>query len=324
MVRRGLVRLALVIFVASAIAAEKQEQVAGHGAAQLFRGPQNHLLVPASVNGHPATFLLDTGENLTFLQKNRAAPLGVQSLGRQTHVGALWFSQGQIDHLDIGSLSFPSVEVALYDPAQFRGPVPGQGGKAADGIIGLDFLQHHGAVINCRTQQLFLRAESNARLDLAGTTGGLGFTRVPISSSGHGQLTVPCSVGNVSGRLVIDTGAFVTIFDQSAVRSLNLKEDATKQSARTASGKVRPLSLAQINDFKIGSVAIAPQKFVIMDLFSPAKPVRVFTPGLVNRLEYYDGRMPKSKNDILGLLGSELLYQRSAIIDLGSMSLFLK
>jgi hypothetical protein len=44
----------------------------------------------------------------------------------------------------------------------------------------------------------------------------------------------------------------------------------------------------------------------------------------VNRLESYDARVPKFKHDILGLLGSELLYQRSAIIDLNSMSLFLK
>ncbi len=321
MLMRGLVAFALLIFAASASAAVKQP-LAGHGAVQLIRGPQNHLLVPASVNGHSASFLLDTGENLTFLQNDRVTPLGVQNLGRQTHVGALWFSLGQINRLGLGTVMLSPVEVALYDPAQFRGPVPGKGGRAADGILGLELLQRHGAVINCRTQQLFVQSDSASPLNLAAITGGFGFIRIPITPSGHGQLTVSCSIGPISGRLVIDTGAFVTILDAHAVRDLNLNPQATTHSARTASGRVRPMAVSEIKDFNIGGVPMAPQKFAIMDLFEPNKPLRVFTG--INRLVGYDARMPRSKHDVLGLLGSELLYQRSAIIDLGSMSLYLK
>ena len=304
--------------------AATEASLAGHGAVQLIRGSENHLLAPASVNGHPASFLLDTGENLTFLQNDRAAALGAHNLGRQTNVGALWFSLAQIDRLGIGTVMLSPVEVALYDPTQFRGPVPGRGGKAADGILGLDLLQRHGAVINCRTQQLFIQSDTAKRLDLASTTAGLGFTRIPITPSGHGQLTVPCSIGSVSGRLVVDTGAPVTVFDANGVRALNLKKETTSKPARTASGRIRPMALSQIEGLKIGNLPIATQKFAIMELFDPNKAVRVFTPGIVNRLEYYDGRIPKSKHDVLGLLGSELLYQHSAIIDLSGMSLYLK
>jgi predicted aspartyl protease len=322
MFMRGLIGFALLILAASVSAAAKEQPLAGHGAVQLVRGPENHLLVPASVNGHPASFLLDTGENLTFLQNDRATALGAQNLGRQTHVGALWFSLGQIDRLGLGTVMLSAVEVALYDPAQFRGPVPGRGGKAADGIIGLGLLQRHGALINCRTQQLFIQSDTATRLDLAATTGGLGFTRIPITPSGQGQLTVPCSIGNISGRLVIDTGAPVTIFDANGVRDLNWKKEATAKPARTASGRIRPVALSELNGLRIGGLPIAAQKFAIIDLFDPKKPLRVFTG--INRLVGYDARIPRSKHDVLGLLGSELLYQRSAIIDLSSMSLYLK
>jgi predicted aspartyl protease len=321
MLARGFVGFALLILVGTSGAATKEQGPAPNGAVQLVRGSQNHLLVPASVNGHPASFLLDTAERLTFLQADRVTPFGVRNLGRQTHVGALWFSLGEIDRLGLGSISFSPVEVALYD-SQFRGPVPGRGGKAADGIIGLDLLRRHRAVINCRTQQLFLQTDNASNLNLAPTTSGLGFTRIPISEDPSGALTVPCSIGDKNGRLALDTGAFVTIFNQASIRELNLKEDASKLTARTAAGRVRPLALGQINDLKIGGVPIAPQKFAVMDLFAAKKPARVFTG--INRLEYYDMRTPRSKQDIFGLLGSELLYQRSAIIDLNSMSLFLK
>src|SRR5450755_3703452 len=157
MFTRRYVGLALIIFTVANVAAVKEQGGAANGAVQLVRGPENHLLVPASVNGHPASFLLDTGERLTFVEAKRAAPFGVQTSDRKTHVGALWFSIGQIDHLGLGSISLSPVEVALYDSAQFRGPVPGKGGKAADGIIGLDLLRRHRAVINCRTQQLFIQ-----------------------------------------------------------------------------------------------------------------------------------------------------------------------
>jgi len=69
-------------------------------------------------------------------------------------------------------------------------------------------------------------------------------------------------------------------------------------------------------------VRIPPQRFAVMDLFPDRKPVRAFT-GM-GRLEFYDMRAMRARRGIWGLLGAELLYQHHAIIDLDSMSLFLK
>ena len=287
----------------------------------LVRGTQNHLLIPAQVNGHDATFLLDTGEDLAYLQKDRAQPLGVQSLGRQARSGQRWFELGEIAHLHVGTVTLGKVEVALYDPAQFHGPVPGRGRKSADGIIGLQSLRQQKAIINCGTQQLYLQ-NAGPPLDLAAATRGLGFTRVPLGENNEGALIVPCTINGKGGNLVVDTGAFVTVFDEASMRQFGLKESATKMSARTPSGRVRPLQLAQFDNLYIGGVRISPQKFAVMDLFAAIRPVRTYLG--INKIQVYDERTVRVKRDVFGLLGSELLYQRSAIIDLGRGVLYLK
>ncbi|MBA3961962.1 MAG: aspartyl protease family protein [Chthoniobacterales bacterium] len=324
MVRLGiaLLNLLLLLAVAERVSAAKTEFPLGPTNITLLRGVQNHLLVPAHVNGHDATFLLDTGEDIDYLQRDRAQPLGVQSLGRQARSGNRWFELGEIANLHIGSLALTKVEIALYDPAQFHGPVPGRKGKPADGILGLKFLRQHKAIVNCRTQQLYLQTGPASPLDLSAITRELGFTRVPLIENEEGALTVPCSFKGKRGNLVLDTGAFVTVFDQKSMRDFELKESATKLSARTPSGRVRPLQVAQFDNLRIGGLPVAPQKFAVMDLFAAIKPVR--TSLGINRIQVYDARTVRVKRNVLGLLGSELLYQRSAIIDVGRLALYLK
>lgn len=100
-----------------------------------------------------------------------------------------------------------------------------------------------------------------------------------------------------------------------------MNETPSKLGARNPRGD-RPLRLGQFDDLRIANVPIAPQRFAVMDLFAPIKPARTFLG--INRIHVYDERVLRVQRDVLGLLGSELLYQRSAIIDLDKMSLYLK
>ena len=96
----------------------------------------------------------------------------------------------------------------------------------------------------------------------------------------------------------------------------------SRLTARGLDGNVRPIELAQVRGMRIGDVPIAPQTFAVIDLFDTRKPVRAFTG--INHIEEYAQKDFAAGDRIFGLLGNELLDQRQAIIDLGSMSLFLK
>ena len=317
---RWAVVILLLVLGARRDAVAQSTKLNGYEAVPLTRGPQNHLVTPGSVNGRPASFLIDTGAESSFLQAERAQSFGVALTGMEARTGKRSFPVGVADELRLGGRNLGAARFSIYRAAQLGGPLPGLRGRAADGLIGRDVLQRHRAVINCRSRQLFLRSAAAPRLNLAAITRAQGFTAIPIEETRRG-LTIPCSIAGRAGRLVLDTGAFLTGFDDDAARLLGLSGEPSAATARSFEGRVRPLQLVQVNDLKIGGVTIPPQKFVVTDLFT-RKPLRTYT-GL-NRVEFYAPRQSARGDRILGLLGSELLDLHQAIIDLDSMTLFMK
>jgi hypothetical protein len=119
----------------------------------------------------------------------------------------------------------------------------------------------------------------------------------------------------------LDTGAFLTGLDDDAARSLGLTAQPSVAKARNFEGRVQPVQLVQVDDLRIGGVTIPPQKFVVTDLFR-RRQLRTFT-GF-NRIEFYSPRSAARGDRIYGLLGNELLDLHHAIIDLDTMTLFMK
>lgn len=296
----------------------KKPGPAGYASARLERGPQNHLVLRAIVDGKPASFLIDTGTTVAFLRSDRAEHFGVRTTSETTTRSGRAFPLGSVSDLSVGGVSLGSITFALTAAAQLRGTVPG--GGAADGVVGLDLLRREGAIINCHTREIFFKTDPAARLDLTNTTRAMGFSRIPLDERRTGDLTVACRLRGRNGRLLVDTGAFVTGIDDDAARVLGLTTKPSKLTARGLDGRIRTLQLAQIDDLQIGGLPIAAQPFAVLDLFGEKKRLRTFT-GL-GRIEYYGPRKPGA--DVFGVLGNELLDQRRAIIDLENMVLFMK
>lgn len=315
-------RVGLIVWLCGkSLSAREDATIPGYLRIDLSRGTQNHLLLPATIGGRPVSFILDTGIDLNFLQANRGPQLGLRPLGQNAQSNGQSFPMAQANNFKIGGASLGSETFALYQLGQLGGALPGVKGGRSDGIVGLGFLRRHRAVINCRTRHLFLPTNPGNRID-PGNILRAGFTRLAIEEDRSGYLTVACSIYGRPGRMRLDTGAFLTGVDDEAAHSLGLVGTGSGTKARGFEGKTLPVQVTQIDDLRIGSVRIAPQKFVILDVFGRRKPLRVFTG--INRLEYYEPRRIAPGDTIFGLLGSELLDQRRAIIDLGSMSLYLR
>jgi predicted aspartyl protease len=263
------------------------------------------MIVSVRINGQPANLLVDTGSNQVILDSDAAGSFGVQpsQIGlryiRFARINGQLLPVGFAQSLMAGSMNFGSTLVTLRDSSHSD-----TGGTRVDGILGLDLLTQHKAVINCRTKLIFFKVDQTRAVDLSSVASAEKFTKVPLRRERNGALTVPCSIRGQPARLLVDTGAFITIFHEAFLKSVGIPVETTRVSAHFARGAARKVSAGRINDLKIGGFKMPPAQFGVTALPN-------FT-------------LLQSSARISGILGMDTLYNCRAIIDLDGMNLFLK
>jgi predicted aspartyl protease len=307
-VRRFRFVLAVLLIISPSTLASvkgKPTQLSGYKAVRVHYGPLNKMIMSARINGQRANLLVDTGSNQVILNAAAAASFGIKP--SQGSLGYIQFTQingqglpvGFAQNLTAGGMRFGSTLVTLRESRHSD-----TGGTPVDGVLGLDVLTRHKAVINCRTKLIFFKVDQSRQMDLSSVASAEKFTRIPLRRERNGALTVPCSIRGQPARLFVDTGAFLTIFHEAFLKSVGIPMEATRISAHFAPGASRKISAGQINDLKIGNFKTPPAKFGVTAL-----------PNFTLR---------QGSATVSGILGMDTLYDRYAIIDLDGMNLFLK
>jgi predicted aspartyl protease len=280
-------------------------QSPGYKAVRVHYGPMNKMIMSVRINGHPANLLVDTGSDQLILDEEAAELFGVMPSPhglvyiRSTKIQGQSLPVGFVQNMSAGSMNFGSSLVTL------RRSSHADAAKAAfDGVLGLDILFRRRALINCRTKLVFFKVDQARRINLGSVASSEKFTRVPIQREETGALTVPCSIRGQPTRLLVDTGAFVTILHEGFVKSLGLVAEPTRISAQFGREASKKISAAKINDLSIGTFKAPPEKIGVA-------PLPHFA-------------LQQGSSKIAGILGMDTLYIYHAIIDLDGMNLFLK
>jgi predicted aspartyl protease len=280
-------------------------QLPGYKAVRVHYGPMNKMIMSVRINGQPSNLLVDTGSNQMILDAEAAELFGIRPSQRGLRYIRFTEIQGQslpvgfVQNISAGSMNFGSSLVALR-----RSSHADATNVAFDGVLGLDILFRHKALINCRTKLVFFKVDQARRINLGSVAASEKFTRVPIQREETGALTVPCSIRGQPTRLLVDTGAFVTILHEGFVKSLGLAAEPTRITAQFGRGASKQISAAKINDLNIGGFKAPPKKFGVASLPQFA--------------------LQQGSSKIAGILGMDALYIHHAIIDLDGMNLFLK
>jgi predicted aspartyl protease len=280
-------------------------QLPGYKAVPVYYRPLNKMIMSVRINGQLANLLVDTGSNQLIIDANAAERFGVKpSQGglryiRFTKIQGEEFPVGYAQSITAGSMNFGSSPVTVR-----KSPYSDPANANVDGILGLDLLLGHKAVINFRTKLLFFKVDQTRQTNLGAIAASEKFTSVPIRREENGALTVPCSAHGQPARLLLDTGAFVTALNESFVKSLGIASAPMPVSAHFPNGLAKKISAAKINDLKIGNFRVPPGKFGTTAL-----------PGFA---------LQQGSSKIAGILGVDKLYICHAIIDLDGMRLFLK
>ena len=277
----------------------------GYKAVPVHYGPMNKMIMLVRINGQSANLLVDTGASQLILDAETAASFGIRPSQRGlryirfTQINGQDLPVGFAQNITAGAMNLGSSPVALRSSSQ-----SGAGTGHVDGVLGLDILLGHKAVINCRTKLVFFKVDQGHGIDLSSIASSWKFTRVPMQREQNGALIVPCSVRGQPTCLLVDTGAFVTTLHEGFIRSLGIALEPTRISAQFAGGASKRISAAKINDLNIGAFKAPPEKFGVA-------PLPQFA-------------LQQDSSKIAGILGMDTLYICHAIIDLDGMNLFLK
>jgi predicted aspartyl protease len=273
----------------------------------------NEFYVSCKLNGRSASLIVDTGAGRTVIASAMLRSLGMPLTKGEDNVYGMmgWAGKnikaGEIKDFQVGPYQAGAHPVGAWDFSYFGSAVRG---SSMDGLLGIDFLHRHQAVIDCFQMHLFLKSPSvpstSAALS-AGLRAG-GCTEIPIRPVSHRGLTVPARINGRSGYLVVDTGAAHTLLSQNAIAGLNM---------RLAS----PVSFGKLGAPDVGKHMIILQMahFATMDVGNFSVP-----PQWVALADLPHSKSTETDDVFFGYLGQDLLACYVGIIDCGGLKLFLR
>jgi predicted aspartyl protease len=286
----------------------------GYLAVSLVRSSSGLLEIPAQVAGSAATFFLDTGAPRTCLDHAKAQRLELsprQTDDRTLGVGGAGQPASYVAMPDfsIGLCSMPGVEAAMMDLSHVNKVRERRGDRPIDGVVGSDILDARAAILDYDGLTLYLREAEGAAgdLDLAAFFASEGRWAVKLARSRSGLLDLPARVGGFPAALSLDTGAGRSCLDRATVQRLALPTRATDRRAVGLGVADETVSYVVIKDFWVGPCCLGTVEAVVTDF------------GHVNgaRVELGDGPFD-------GLLGADVLAARAAVLDYGTLTLYLQ
>lgn len=120
-----------------------------------------HHLVVAAINGRRGEFVLDTGANMTVIDRSHLSHFGLSDrsgdLGGAIGIGASGrASRVAIDSFTIGPVQLRQNRVVSSDLGQLLTVLSRVSGRTVNGIIGQDVLGEHRAIIDVARPMLYL------------------------------------------------------------------------------------------------------------------------------------------------------------------------
>jgi predicted aspartyl protease len=265
-------------------------------------GTGTAFTIPVSVNRSKQTWwVVDTGAPLCMIDPPFSQKLGLQTdkVGR--------FPITMLNDLVTGNFQCNGIacKVESIDElksATFRNE---SGAFEKTGLVGVNLLSKYGAVINCRTEQIFLSPTGNLGMSREKYE-QMGFTYVPMNVTSKNRLEVTGTLNGKEFSFFLDTGAYSTLLDDSIRNEVQLPFLQTRTEVKAPFANISKFarySYGFATDFKLGTY--------------DAKGARLGSTML-------NWKESGTSHRFAGFIGIDFLYSRSAIIDIGGRALYLK
>jgi Aspartyl protease len=281
---------------------------------QASLGSKNHLVVPISINGgEKSWWIVDTGAPISVISSEQAA---ISRLRRsdygfgmpagaivESHLVKVLYAASMVSE----GFDFEGVELAVLG----LGATPSESIRIKNnwefhpaGFIGLQTLAKYGAVINCRVRQIFLNpAGGSLPLPKEGYQ-RMGFVYIPLYFTKDYHIEAIGTIGSNNYSFLIDTGSEFTFIATDIRRQENIPfYDRQGILLGIHDFNKAPVSTGSLPNFRLGDCNLNRTTVGFVDL-------NLQISGL--------------SKPFAGLIGADVLYYHSAIIDLGNRALYLK
>ncbi len=295
---------------AAALGAYFQGQ--GYTAIPLRRGTGNHLEVTAKINDRTGVFLLDTGAQISVVNRSSLGKFNLSSVKTGVKVFGALGGPGE----SIGAALASSIQLGPCTVSPFLVGVSelntlNQGRKGRfDGIIGADLLQNFSFIIDCRTPRLFAkdaRSASDGVAHLSAMLRGRNYVEVPMKKVAISDFEINANVNRLKALLLVDTGAAITLIDRELSRAAGINFRPTDFIVGGAGGGKQRIAVGTVKNFNLNGLKVRQAQIAISDISS-----------LGTQLS------EKGKPPLDGYLGADFLRQKSALIDCAGLKLYLK
>ena len=259
--------------------------------------------VPVSVNGSKQTWwVVDTGAPLCMIDPSFSQKLGLQADDKVGRFPITMINDFETGTFHCSGIACKVQSIDVLKSAALRNE---SGAFEKTGMVGVNLLSKYGALINCRTQQIFLSPSGNLGMSREKYE-QMEFTYVPMNVTSKNRLEVTGTLDGKEFSFYLDTGAYSTLLDDSIRNEVQLPFLQTNVQTKAPfanMSKFARYSYGFATDFKLGNY--------------DAKGARLGS-TMLNWTE------AGSSHRFAGFIGMDFLYYRSAIIDIGGRALYLK
>jgi predicted aspartyl protease len=265
----------------------------GFGGSPLQRRFGNHLFVNTLMNGRRTALMVDTGCPFTLLDRASAHKVSLGVAETKSYVvgvvgNAQHYGVAKLATLAMGNCTFTNIPVQVADESDLNAYAR----PHLDGLFGAHEMAKFGMIIDCARQMIYVNPKgpsASTSQKLAQFLSGRGFTRIPMHFNADHHPEIEAAVNGHPTRLIVDTGAFVTLLSAPAASSFG----ASLSPQLSAGGQ----GIAHVQELRLGNL-------------------------IVNNAEVFVGNVAKMVG--AGLLGEEYLSWNFGVVDFGGMNLFLR
>ena len=261
--------------------------------------PGSGLSVRITINGKPGALLIATSDPISVLDRNSLYKFGLRE--RKTEI-PLSGTHGKADDYvglaKVKSFEFLNIVLADFEAGTIDESSLNRSALHTthlDGVFGYSQMLKLGAVIDCGHRNFYVnpwgpKAEASAQL--ARFLIDHGYVRVPMRINSAAHPEVDCRVNGLAIKASVETAAFTTIIDKRLAAKAGLSLRATDFSGESVGHRTAPISIGVASKFSVGNFQTSGERLSASEV-------------------------------AFNVLGIDYLSSNNAIIDTGSMTLFL-